>query len=173
MINHLDILCQIRERLLFHITTLSTYPVFDPNRILEEFDISLKKVSAIVDLKNLTKEDQSILKEINKYSQVLSDILSQRVAVHMCAMNSLKVSREVCNNEIGTSRNDNQENEALKSKNRRLSKDQLEILEGWFQKNKQHPYLQKEQTDFLMRSTRLSKSQVQNWYVTFLFLYIQ
>lgn len=171
MINHLDILYQIRERLLFHITTLSTYPVFDPKRILEEFDISLKMVNAIVDSKNLTEENQNIVKEINKYSQVLRDILSQRVAVNMCAMNSLKVSKEVRNNEIGTSRNDFQENEALKSKNRRLSKDQLEILEGWFQKNKQHPYLQKEQTDFLMRSTKLSKSQVQNWYVTLLFLY--
>ena len=58
------------------------------------------------------------------------------------------------------------EDDDKKIKSRRLTKKQLLVLEGWFQKHKNHPYLQKDQTNLLIKSTKLSKSQVQNWYVS-------
>ncbi|EER30850.1 hypothetical protein CTRG_05302 [Candida tropicalis MYA-3404] len=165
MISHWDTLHQVKNRLLDHISTLSTYPVFDSKRIREEFDASIVKVNNILRTKTLSIEDKEIIRDINIYTKVLRDILSERIRVQRNSMNTLRIVIKTETKEEELKKEENLESDPSKSKNKRLSKNQLEILEGWFQKNKKHPYSQKDQTDLLMKSTNLSKSQVQNWYV--------
>ncbi|RLV95115.1 Mating-type-like protein ALPHA2 [Spathaspora sp. JA1] len=139
---------QINRRLLTHISTLSTFPVFDPENIKKEIDTISSQVKLIVETRVLGKEETDLIRRINGHSKVIQCILSERIALQENALQSLRADESVT---IGMDMD--------KQGNRRLVKQQLEILENWYHENFHHPYLTRESIQQLMNLTSLSKSQ--------------
>lgn len=165
MNTHLEALFQINQRLLFHIRTLSNFPVFDPQKITSDVETDIKKMVSIMKFKKLTNEDEAIMKMINDCSKVLQEMLLERIMLQQDSIQFFTEKEALDSSFSNTVDDAIEDGDDRKTKSRRLTKKQLLVLEGWFQKHKNHPYLQKDQTNLLIKSTKLSKSQVQNWYV--------
>ncbi|EMG46363.1 Mating-type-like protein ALPHA2 [Candida maltosa Xu316] len=153
-----ETLKNVNNRLLNQTASLSAYPVFDPKKVELDVEKSIKKVTSIVNSKNLTDEDKELIKSIHTHAKVIYEILSERISMQKVSVQSLKVIENRSTQEPNSFLND----AADKKKTKGLTKEQLHILEGWFQENKAHPYSQKDQTELLMQTTKLTKSQVQN-----------
>ncbi|EGW31990.1 MTL alpha 2 [Spathaspora passalidarum NRRL Y-27907] len=152
MNKNIGTLTQINQRLLIHISTLSTFPVFDPENIKEEIDSYISKVKFIIETETLGEDEKDLIRRINGHAKVLECILSERIALQESSLGMLRVEEAV---QEGA--------DSCKRGSRRLVKQQLDILENWYNQNLQHPYLTRESIIELMNLTSLSKSQVQNW----------
>ena len=165
MNSHLEALFEINQRLLSHIRTMSNFPVFDPQKITNDVEANIKRMTSILKSKRLTREDEDLMKMINDCSKVLHEMLLERIMLQQDSIQFF-TEKEALDSPFSKSADTIDEDDDKKIKSRRLTKKQLLVLEGWFQKHKNHPYLQKDQTNLLIKSTKLSKSQVQNWYVS-------
>ena len=79
MNSHLEALFEINQRLLSHIRTMSNFPVFDPQKITNDVEANIKRMTSILKSKRLTREDEDLMKMINDCSKVLHEMLLERI----------------------------------------------------------------------------------------------
>lgn len=149
-----------------------------PNSILEsekkvriELDNIIMKLKLIKLEGRLDKEERYLIKMSYQLATVVANFLNG--IKDSTIFNTLRKS----DNKLITSNNDsdvvfnvvtqkmmNTDNIKQNSyRGHRFSKQSLEVLEEWYHIHRNKPYLDKNSTEFLLKETRLSRTQIKNW----------
>ncbi|KAI5956542.1 HMLALPHA2 [Candida jiufengensis] len=160
------------------LTFLSGYIVSLCTCTVVNYEVISEKVKELTDmvklisLKELTAEDRNTILKINQCTTLLGEVLADRINAQntTTGSDSLEKAIHVSEAEIMTSPEENKAGlikpsgkYKVNKPSKRLSKVNLGFLETWFRDNADHPYLNTQTLNSLIKATGLSKSQVQNW----------
>nr|ADY62667.1 MTLa2 [Candida metapsilosis] len=120
------------------------------------------------------KTDANTLIAINKCTRLLECITLKRlelsgrpsklqIRIQQPSKLLSHMHKTACNGRVQKISDEKLKNDEVTKAHKRLLKNNLEILENWFDENFTDPYLDSASLEFLIRETGLSKSQIQNW----------
>nr|ADY62680.1 MTLa2 [Candida orthopsilosis] len=140
----------------------------DIRKIIESLEIDV-----LVNSKD--KTDTKTLNVVNICARLLKYIISERLKLSRRSARLQKEEQPIPNHQfyiqkrseyngrIQKNTTKNFKNETLSKPSKRLSKNNLKVLENWFDENFNDPYLNNISLRLLITTTNLSKSQIQNW----------
>ncbi|ODV81637.1 uncharacterized protein CANTADRAFT_45507 [Suhomyces tanzawaensis NRRL Y-17324] len=145
----------IELHLKMQITTICTFPVFNPEVIRAEVEAHTSFLVIFLERAPYIRDGELvILKNISTLVKTLLNMTRERYDFHF-QIQELAIGL----NESGQT---TQSNSHLVS-NHKFSQNQVEILEQWYQSNSEHPFLNNQSTLELQTRTGLTVTQVKNW----------
>nr|AZQ56671.1 MAT homeobox alpha 2 protein [Suhomyces bribrorum] len=153
---HTESLRQIELQLKMQITTICTFPVFDAEVMKSEIDAHASTIGRFLeDISTLSNDDILLLKSTSNLIKILHCMANERFNLQKTLFG---LSEETDSNII--SETTRASITPCKSK---FSEEQTKKLEEWYESSLEHPYLNTLSTDYLHRSTGLTKTQIKNW----------
>lgn len=175
-------LCQLNgilTHLKIHITNVCTLPDFQPESMQKDLTGDCLVVRLLLDYNiQLSESEQALLAKINKLSNLLILMIEERQRIRIIfdrttrTLQAQTVVEEA--NKISDASDKKISFEVLTQsdiskgpKTNRLQDHQVLILNEWYGRNKKHPYVDEDSLKYLIEKTRLSETQVRNWYVRY------
>lgn len=173
-----DKLNMIITYLKMNITTVCTFPNFQPNNIQRDILTNCFIIHPILNNESdLTSLHKDLLKKINRLSKILIQMIQerQRLRIHIDACpiynekdspNKTMESQQLHIFEVATQEDVNGVSKKSRVHKVRIQAEHVNIMENWYSEHENNPYLDQNSLHVLMDSTSLSESQIRNWYVT-------
>lgn len=179
-------LCQLNgilTHLKMHITTVCTFPDFQPESMQKDLTGDCLVIRLLLDYNiHLSEAEQALLAKINKLSNILILMIEERQRIQINfdrAPKTLQAQNIVEeSNKISDASDKKFSFEVLTQsdiskgpKTNRLQDHQVLILNEWYGRNEKHPYVDENSLKYLIKKTRLSETQVRNWYVRYFMIF--
>ena len=159
---------QINDKLFQLCSKLPSQNSFANSNVQEELRDVVYALTSFETDHNLTSEEKALIKVTYQLASMMTQILSDirdRVKSGETSDGSLESEPKIKNNDrIFNILTQNMMLPNGKSyRGHRFSKENVRILEEWYVTHPDKPYLDKESTEMLMKSTQLTKVQIKNW----------
>lgn len=155
------------------IETICSLLMFNAKGLNEDLLRIMQYLERILGYQEYSNMELKLLQEIGWQTSVVAVLINERVKAEgitpLKHFNEVIMVKEDQNNTLLLKNNLSFVWSASDSYHR-LPKYLLNVLNQWYLANEMHPYLDQHSTAFLIRESRLSETQVRNWYVFFLFL---
>nr|AZQ56620.1 MAT homeobox alpha 2 protein [Suhomyces bolitotheri] len=152
----------IELHLKMHITTITTFPIFDPEVIRNEIDKHTLFISTFLERAPYLRDSETqILKRIYLLVNALVLMSEERCNLHR------EVFKLAEHENLKSYQKDHQfincDMNSIRTAQHKFTSEQRLILEEWYQDNLEWPYLNSMSTQDLHKRTGLSLVQVKNW----------
>lgn len=176
----LDRLAAILSHLKVHATTICTFPVFEPDIIRRDvIDHYMSIITLLKEKQPFSDDERELLAKINKLCGILYSIVEERNSLRQSSISRTSTatntfredssassqSKLTTMSSINLSEVISMDTPSPSTSASRIQVLNTQILEKWYQKNCNYPYLKTEEIEDLSNKTRLTRTQVKNWYV--------